>query len=123
MEITEAQYNDLITYGSVGAAGLEKTTEFEELRTKIEAANGMKRYTLLVRFQAVPQQPAVVGEYADYPPGQTTTIQLYRPITRQDVDDVLVKVETLPDLVFVTPDPQGRVGWALLNSYNFNYGA
>lgn len=122
ISITESQYSRLLAFAGDGALQVGEETEYLALRAAIDKASGITRYTLLVRYQAVPTAPAVVGRFEAYPAGATARIEQLRPVTRQDVDTVLENKETLPSLVLVTPDPQGIVGWCLLDDYNFATG-
>jgi hypothetical protein len=117
-QVTADQYAALLRYGAVGATGLEEDVEFLELRTTIDAANDITRYTLLIRYQAVPQRAAPLPSPGDtYPPGETITLELLRRPTRDDVDTALRGINTIPDLVWLTPDPLGVVGWTILSDY------
>lgn len=118
MNITTAQYEALLRYASVGAASLDDTAAFLVVRDAIDLANGVTRGVLCLRWQAVPNAPPPPG-VTEYPPMQTHTLELMRAITRADVDEYLRNEVTLPDLVHVTPDPQGLVGWTLLDDYDF----
>lgn len=120
--LKDSQYATLMLYAEVGAAGRAKLTEFEELRRSIEADNGVQTYVLVISYQEVPVAPAPVNYSGEYPPGVRKTLRLNRPITRQDVDDLLRDVPTTEELTLVTPDPLGVAGWSQLSAYNFSTG-
>jgi len=122
IQLKQAQYDKLMYYAQIGAAGAGSLQQFEELRQAIETDNGIKTYVLVVSYQEVPLEPAPFNVLAPYPPGVRKTLRLSRPITRQDVDDALRNVATTDELTLVTPDPLGVVGWTQLGAYNFSTG-
>ena len=85
ISMTEAQYTALLRYAEQGAATLQETPNFLTMREDIDSRNGVTRHVLVVRWQAVPAGPVPAGT-TGYPPFKYTTLQLTRPITRQDVD-------------------------------------
>lgn len=117
--MTPGQYQALLHYAEAGAGEYDVVTEFEALRSSIDTANGVTRYVLVVRYQEVPQAPAVIGRTEPYPAGMDIRIEQTRPITRADVDAVLLNKQTTSALVLVTPDPRGVVGWSELDAYVF----
>lgn len=118
IEMTAAQYENLLRYAAVGAAAQLETANLLTLRAAVDDLNGVTRRSLAIRYQAVPAAPQP-NPPVPYPPSVTFVLELLRPITRQDVDEALRGVETIPALVTVTPDPQQIVGWTLLEDYEF----
>lgn len=116
MNITTDQYASLLFFAAAGAAASGQTPEYLELRSSIDSGNGIRRYTLLVKYQAVPQQIPLPG-VKNYPPLNQITIELTRPVTKGDVDAALQGISTSPALTLVTTDPQGIVGWYDYNTY------
>jgi hypothetical protein len=90
------------------------------LRQKVDAANGLTRYTLQVRWRDVGGKTPPATDYAKgWPTLELAQIQLLRPITRTDVDELLRSRASNPAAVQVTPDPYGKVGWTYLDDFNF----
>jgi hypothetical protein len=58
-----------------------------------------------------------VISYGDYPQLQSKTIEQNRPFVRADFDEALRDENTVPELVYVTPDPEGLAGWVRLLDY------
>lgn len=113
------EYEALVNWGKFGAEELEEDIAFAQLRKSIDARNGIQRYTLLVRYQPLPEKqgPNIVG--ASIISGDTLVIEQHRPVTREDVLQRLEGVTYLQPNVFVTRDPAGAVGWYQLNAYPF----
>lgn len=113
--MTRAQYDALV------AAGLnDETVEILRLREEIDAANGVTRYVLNIRWQDVGGSPPPRIELGrGWPPDQTFMLELERPISRADVDEVLRTQAVNPASVMVTPDTAGVVGWTLLEDYSW----
>jgi len=113
--ITRAQYDALLA-----AASSSNTAEVTRLRGLIDAANGITRYVLQIRWQdAGGTPPPRLQRFSDWPVAQTYKLELDRAITRQDVDDVLAQRATSAVSVLVTPDVNGVVGWAEIEEYAF----
>ena len=58
IQLKQAQYDKLMYYAQIGAAGAGSLQQFEELRQAIETDNGIKTYVLVVSYQEVPLEPA-----------------------------------------------------------------
>jgi hypothetical protein len=95
--------------------------EGHALRARIDKANGVRRYTLFVRWQDLGVQPPRTIELGKgWPPEQSFLIELTRPITPEDVEGVLTAQAVDPVGVQVTPDRHGVVGWTQLEAYDWN---
>lgn len=115
ISMTRAQYEALVAAATKGDS---ETTE--PLAAQIDAANGIRRYVLWVRWQNVGGvTPSLIELGRGWPQDQTHKITLERAIDRLDVDEVLRNEATNPVSVMVTPDPDGEVGWTFLNDYEF----
>lgn len=116
--LTRSQYDALLNAAHTG-----QTQEVDRLRDIIDAANGITRYQLWIRWQDVGGQPPPTIELGKgWPPGMTYFLELERKIARADVDDVLRNNAKNPASVMVTPDVDGVVGWTLLPDYDFSVG-
>lgn len=116
LTITRLQLDALIAAGLSG-----DTAEIERIRDLVYAANNVTIYRLSIRWQdAGGQPPPRIELGAGWPQDQTTLLELERPIAREDVDTVLANQAANPVTVMVTPDPDGNVGWTLLEDYNFD---
>lgn len=116
LTITRTQLDALV------AAGLaSNTAEVERLRDIIYTANSIRIYRLSIRWQNVGGQPPPRIELGlGWPQDQTYLLELERAIAREDVDTVLTTNAVNPALVMVTPDPNGELGWTLLEDYSFS---
>ena len=115
LTVTRPQYDALITAALAG-----NTAEVLRLRSIIDAANGIKRYFLFIRWQDVGGEPPPRIELGKgWPPEETYQLELDRPIAREDVDSVLVQQAVNPTTVMITPDRAGVVGWTLVDDYTF----
>jgi hypothetical protein len=116
--MTREQYEALCTL----AKAADQPSAFSLQRT-IDTANGVRRFFLNVRWQNVGGQPPTRIELGKgWPVDQTYQLELERPISRHDVDDILRINAINPVSVMVTPDRYGIVGWSLLNDYEFPAG-
>lgn len=115
LTITRVQLDALVAAGLAG-----DTDEVERLRDLVYAANDITLYRLSIRWQDAGGQPPPRIELGKgWPEDQTYLLELERAISRNDVDVVLNTQATHPVTVMVTPDPDGNVGWTLLEDYNF----
>jgi hypothetical protein len=116
--MSRAQYDALLALAATANA-----TATADLRRTIDAANGITRYVLTIRWQDVGgTQPTRIELGKGWPPEQTYVLELERKITREDVDAVLEHNATNPVSVMVTADPYGVIGWYLLEDYDFQSG-
>lgn len=107
-------------YAALRTAVIEgNTAEATRLLDLVDQANGIRRYFLSIRWQDVGGRPPPRAEIMNWPKDQTYLLELDRPISRADVDQVLAQKARNPVSVMVTPDRQGRVGWTLLGDYKF----
>jgi len=114
--IERTQYDALINAALAG-----DTEGVRRIRDVIDRANDVRRYFLYIRWQDVGGQPPRRIEIgAGWPQDMTFQLELERPITRQDVDSILIANAANPVTVMVTPDRAGQVGWTLLNDYAFS---
>jgi hypothetical protein len=115
--LTRNQYESLLS------AALGNTeVDVAALQRSVDASNSIVRYILNVRWQDLGGQPPSRIEIADgtgWPPEQTYKLTLDRPISREDVDAILETQATNPVDPAVTRDPNGLVGWTVLDDYDF----
>lgn len=117
--MTRAQYDALLNAAQVDI----DPAALLRLREMIDTANGITRYFLWIRWQDVGGRPPPRIELGKgWPPLQTYFLELERPLTRADVDDVLRNNATSPVDPQVTPDRYGVVGWTFLPDYSFPAG-
>jgi hypothetical protein len=115
--LTRAQYESLVL-----AAEGDTTIDVALLKKTVDRANSITRYVLNIRWQDVGGTPPTRIEIANgtgWPAEQTFKLVLDRAISREDVDDVLETQATSPVDPAVTRDPDGIVGWTLLDDYDF----
>ena len=116
--LTRSQYDALLA-----AARQANPQAADQLRREIDAANGITRYFLYIRWQDVGgKAPPRIELGKGWPVNQTYQLELLRRIARADVDDVLRTNAVNPVSIMVTPDRQGVVGWTLINDYDFQAG-
>lgn len=113
--LTRPQYDALIT--AALDADLEQVARIRDI---IDSSNGIVRYYLSIRWQDVGGTPPPRIELGKgWPEDQSYLLELDRPITRADVDEVLDQNTVNPVGVMLTPDKNGVVGWTLINDYVF----
>lgn len=113
--MTRTQYDTLLAAAKVG-----NPTAAASLGRDIDRVNGITRYFLYIRWQDVGGNPPPRIELGrGWPVDQTYQLELERPISRADVDDVLRNNASNPVSTMVTPDRNGVVGWTLLGDYEF----
>lgn len=116
------QYNLLLDF----AYGRNtKVADLRDLQAKIDRANRIKRYFLNIRwYERGGSAPSRIElrDLGSWPPTQDYLLRQDRPITRDDVDQVLRNIAKNPvlDAVTVTADVRGIVGWTELESWDFN---
>lgn len=116
--MTREQYDAFYTL----AKAADPSSAFS-LRRAVDTTNGIRRFFLFVRWQNVGGTPPPRIELGKgWPVDQSYQLELERPITRQDVDDILRINAINPVSVMLTPDRNGIVGWTLLNDYDFATG-
>lgn len=118
--LDQQQYEALIALARAGTSGdLEKSRRLDEFLRSIEAANGITRSLLWVRWQEMDQPlPASTRFPEVWPPEREHLIELIgRRVAKADVDAVLAARATKPVNVLVTPDPGARVGWTEVDNY------
>ena len=116
--IQRDQYDALLDY----ANGVRTDKDgLSALQKQIDAANGIRRFFLLVRWmERGGSAPSRIDIGKGWPPTQTFALRLDRPITRTDVDYVLQTQAKNPVYPTVTLDELGVVGWTELDLWDFN---
>lgn len=115
MDITGEQYEALLVWARAGAEAADQEAAFLALRKAIDLEHLISRYTLVIRYEQLPEQPRPGESVA--PKGGTKLIELTRKPTRDDVEDALRGETTYSGLIYVTADPNGEVGWYELEQY------
>lgn len=115
LTITRNQYDALLS-----AALAHNDDQILELKKLIDKANGITRYILNISWQDIGGQPPARISLGQGWPGSTAfKLELERKISRADVDSVLRTQAANPQIVLVTPDPNGLVGWTEIEEYDF----
>lgn len=115
ISLTPVQYEALLAWAKVGAEADGAGPVFLAFRQKVDSFNAVRRYTLVIKYDTLPQKP-YLGMNA-VPRGLTKVIELHRPPAREDVLAALRDERFDEPLVYVTADPNGEVGWYQLNDY------
>lgn len=115
--MNNSEYSALLTAALAG-----DTEEVLRLRSIIDTSNGIKRYSLLIRWLEASGQAPPKVDLDNWPKETTYSLELERPIAREDVDAALETSATNPVDTMVTLDPDGKVGWTLLDDYDFSSG-
>ncbi len=119
LTITREEYESLLTLAQAGAASNpERTRQLDAWLNLIETRNGIQRYQLWVQWQETDSPlPPNTNFPEKWPPEMRYFIQLFRPISRDDVEAVLKKKARRAASVLVTPDPGAILGWTPLEAY------
>jgi len=115
--LSSDQYELLLDYAYGRKTADEDLTT---LQRNIDAANGVKRFFLYIRWMETGgQPPATIQIGLAWPPTQEFKLRMNRAIARSDVDDVLRTQAVRPVYVTVTNDERGVVGWTELDLWDF----
>lgn len=120
IELNEAQYEILLDWAKTGAGVTGVTPVFLAVRKKIDAANSIQRFTLVIRYEGLPQT-GFVG-LTPSPREKTKTLEQKRPFTRDDVILALKDETYLLNQVYVTMDPLGEIGFYELDAFPWDRG-
>jgi hypothetical protein len=121
ISMSRDQYELLLQY----AEGTRTSdTVLTDLKKKIDTANGVKRFFLLIRWMESGGAPPTRIEIGlGWPPTQQFELRMDRAISRDDVDIVLRTQATRPVSPVVTTDPGGTLGWTELDAWDFDTNA
>lgn len=108
IEMNEHQYEALLGWARLAADETGDSEAFWQLRKAIDLANDVQRYTLVIRYDTLPHRPVVLGQA---PFGETKVLELPRKPTYDDVIAALQGERYAEPQVYVTVDPNARVGW------------
>ena len=109
------EYEALLNWARVGASEGGHSIDFTAMRNRIDRLNGLMRYTLVIRYEALPEAPR--PGISPTARGITKVLELLRPPTREDVIQALGEESYHPSLVLVTADPNAEVGWYELDRF------
>lgn len=113
-----SEYDALINAAQAAEDAEVSNLDVLSLRNSIDEANGITRYFLKVRWvNAGDNQRPKLGQ--TWPPTLEHDIELERPISRTDVDQVITDQASNPVTILVTRDRRGNVGLTALDDYNF----
>lgn len=123
--LSQDQYEALIalarqsTVKTDGQIDGDKARALDTFLRSLEAANGITRYILWVQWQEADTRVAPTSRFpAEWPPSLRFKIELLtRPITQDDVNQVLAQRARKPVTVLVTPDPGAELGWTPVESF------
>lgn len=119
ISMTQNQYDTLLAV-AFGTETLDHAALLA-LRKDIDTANGITRYFLYILWQDLGQSPIRKIEIGlPWPAGQKFALEMFRPITLDDVTAVLADNAIEPVSVLLTRDREGIVGLIPLESYNFS---
>lgn len=94
------------------AQGQATYASIRAMLERIEAANGLTRYFLYLRWRDRDAPPPGLVGSGDWPPQETTTLERHTtPWTYDEVMDEIAKFTANPFEVQVTRDRSGTVGW------------
>jgi hypothetical protein len=118
ISMSRDQYETLLAYANRHRDDAEGLAD---LQRSIDATNGVRRYSLFVRWmEQGGSAPSRISIGRGWPPTQQFLLTLDRPIERADVDTVLDTQARRPVYVTVTKDVNGVVGWTELELWDFN---
>ncbi len=117
--LEDSEYEALLGWARLGAENAEQAIPFVLMRKAIDQRNKIKRYTLLIRIDTLPQRQMPSSQSGSIIQGETFVLEQTRPPTREDVVQALQGQAYVPQNVFVTRDPEGVVGWYQLDSFRW----
>lgn len=109
-------------YESLRTAILDNDqTGAKQLLKKIDKANGLMRYTYVIRWlEASAGVPRKVDIWKGWPPEQQIKVTVDQPMSKVDVENLVKNKGVNPVGVQVTADPNGVVGWYELDVFPFD---
>lgn len=91
------------------------------LLKKIDKANGLMRYTYVIRWlEASAGVPRKVDIWKGWPPEQQISVTVDQPLSKVDVENMVRNKGVNPVGIQVTADPEGVVGWYELDAFPFD---
>ena len=121
MELTlnQEEYESLIALAQRGASTADEKRQLDAWLTHIETKNGIVRHRLWVQWQEADSPLPPTTRFPEkWPPELRAYIeQITRPISKEDVQQVLKQKARNPVTVLVTPDPGATLGWTPIDSY------
>lgn len=123
--LSQEQYEALIALARRGTQlpdgtfDQAKVTQLEAFLRSIEKANGIQRFALWIRWQnPTAPLPPRTNFPKTWPPNLSFYLEfLSRPITQQDVLDIVNQRTPNATNIMVTPDPAALLGWTQLSAY------
>ena len=117
--LTEEQYEALIALARRGATTAAQTRSLESFLGLIESQNGIVRHKLWIQWQEADSELPASAKFPEkWPPELRHYVELIsRPITKDDVAEVLRLYARKPVTVLVSPDPAALVGWTTVESF------
>jgi hypothetical protein len=103
-----------------GTIDQQKAVVLDEALRDIESSNGIKRYSLWIRWQdpTAPLPPGQTNFPKSWPPNLEYFLQfISRPISKTDVLAIVSQKTPNAVNVMVTPDPAALLGWTPINSF------
>lgn len=118
ISMSQDQYQALLDFAFDRRSDTDALTNLQRV---VDTANGVQRFFLYIRWMdrgGSPPSRIEIGR--GWPSAQEFKLRLDRPITREDVNDVLNKQAKNPVYPTVTSDENGVVGWTELDVWDFN---
>ena len=118
-QLTQEQYEALIALARAGAMTTGDATNLEAFLKQIEDASGVVRSIVWVQWQEMDQPlPASANFPVSWPPELRWKLErIGRPITKDDVKNIINQKARKPTNVLCTKDPSGNVGWTKLDDF------
>lgn len=117
--MNEYDYDALLSYATTGANTLGEAAALAVLKKKIDNFNNVERFAVLVAFASLPVKASVTSTTGILLSADTLTIELRRPVTKDDVLERIRDRAHAPQQIFVTRDLAGEVGWYELEAFPF----
>ena len=110
--MTRAEYEALLSWARLGAEEAGQYAAYLERRHAVDVANGLQRYTLVLRYDALPEQSLAASLEGGLAVGPyVKVLELWRKPTPEDVAAAMATVPHIAGSLLITADPLGAVGW------------
>lgn len=117
--MTREQYEQLLRWSrtSTFEAEGEESLAYLQLRKAVDGLNGLRRFSLVVRFEPLSQRS--FGGSGMQPGHELRYAEFDRPPVRDDVIQMLANEQYSLSSVHVSADPRGMLGFYELDLFPF----
>lgn len=116
--MTNTEYENLLAAAKAG-----DTSAIKVLQDDIDAANGILRFAVLIRWTEVGGKAVALPSPYSWPETQTGQLDKMSTISKADVEEYVASRSTNAVNIQLTKDLEGVAGWTELDDYDFQANA